>query len=123
MRITRGDNFGFFFLTGLTLVALAGTFVAGKIYSVMNPIVITINNTTDSKIENLSISCSRSIENISIDGNDKSELKFAECSGEIKFSIGEVPIGSCTSEESGFSKLDIEIKEPKVSQVNCKFEL
>ena len=122
MRITRGDNLAFFLTTGLTFVALVGTFVAGRIYSLMNPVMITINNTAESKIENLSISCSKSSQNISLGGKEKAQLKFPECEGEINFSIAEVSIGSCTSGDGGFSKLEVEIKQAKISQENCEFE-
>lgn len=122
MRITRGDNIAFFLVAGISLLALVGSFVAGKIYSAVFDKVIVVTNNSESKIEYLTISCADSAEQISLAQNEKAELRFSECEGEILFRIGENTIGSCKTGIDGFSKLDVQIKKAKISSNDCKFE-
>lgn len=122
MRVTRGDNIAFFLLPGLTLLGLVATFVAGKIHSNMFPTVIAVTNKSRDNIRDISVTCSNSIQKISLVMNETVELKFPDCIGEIGLMISDVPVGGCSSGEDGFSRLEIEIMGDTKVTSKCKFD-
>ena len=121
MRVTRGDNIAFLFLPALTILGIAGTFVAGKIYTTLNPIVISVSNRTGETISDLTVTCSGESKKNSLKSNGVSQFEFSTCEGRVSIGNGSFHFGSCTPDEVGFSRLDVDIKAQILIDGDCRF--
>ncbi len=122
MRVTRGDNFVFLFLPALTVLGLAGTYVAGKIRMALNPIVITVSDSSSAKISKLTVTCSGSTQTSLLKTNGLVQFEFPVCEGQVSLSRDDVSLGICTPREGEFSRLKIDLKDQKISDSDCHFK-
>lgn len=122
MRITRGDNWTFMLLPGITLLALVGTFIGGKVYEFsLKEKQIIILSSKELTINKLSVVCDEESFDLTSKKNNIWELETKYCLGKISIEVNGVLAGSCLKSFDDFTKIEIKLNGNKVSEDDCSY--
>ena len=119
MRVTRGDNWAFFLLSGLTMLGIVGTFIAGQIFEFTRSEKEVIVYFKDGE-NKLSIQCDNQQMEINKVKVDVWKLFTKDCYGIVSIRLNDQYFGSCAKSINDYDRIEI-IMDKEFSEGSCTY--